>query len=149
MLRKVSWILIALILLCAKCTFAQTNSCNDPNRVVSIKIDINTNTTTRLIANPDSNTIPSQAIIVCNYEVVITGSATAQTIQFEYGTGNTCGTGTTTLTGAIPGTGTAATPLVISSPNFPFGKLNAGVHLCLITTQSVQVSGHLTYVIQN
>src|SRR6266851_71458 len=57
-------------------------------------INISTATTTELVA-----AVTSQSIFVTTWDVMAGGTGN---LTLEYGTGTTCGTGTTTLTGAYP-----------------------------------------------
>jgi len=89
----------------------------------------------------------NSAVYVCGYSFTIAGSATA-TAQLEYGTGATCGTGTTVLTGSFLG-GTAPVPITSQAVPGTVAKTPAGNALCLVAggaTPSIQ--GVLTYVQQ-
>lgn len=81
----------------------------------------------------------SEAIFVRSYTVVVNA---AVTVQWEYGTGTNCGTGTTALTGpmSFAANGGAA----------PHGTLfvPAGNALCLNLGSAVQVGGSVTYAQQ-
>lgn len=88
------------------------------------------------------------SVYVCGFSFTVAGSATA-TAQLEYGTGATCGTGTTVLTGAYLG---GTVPVLIVSPAVPgmITKAASGNALCLVAggaTPSIQ--GVLTYVQQS
>ena len=96
-------------------------------------------------------------IYVCAYDFnVVQNATTAQTVVFEYGTGTTCGTGTTPIAGPFTGNITASTPAPIefkggNSGNTQFTTNNGGApvpsqRLCIVTTQSSVVGGYLTYV---
>lgn len=90
------------------------------------------------------------AVYVCGFSAQIT-AGTTPTIQFEYGTGTTCGTGTTTLTGTYaPGAGTApATDPISFSGGYTIFKAPAGNAFCIVaggTTPSV--GGFVTFVQQ-
>jgi hypothetical protein len=114
----------------------------------SVSISIASATTTQLIA-----LFGQRSIYVCGgYLAVGTSATSAATAQFEYGTGASCGTGTTILTGTM-GTQTAtagidAQPIPLSAgvTNFTAPPGNA---LCLVTAgTTVSVQGYLSYVAQ-
>lgn len=108
----------------------------------SVSVSISTATTTQLVALASS-----KKIYVCAFVLDLTGSATANTVQFEYGTGAACGAGTTVLTGAMAGNGVATAPTVIaqgSGTGSLFSTIASNA-LCLVTTQAVQVSGYISY----
>lgn len=101
----------------------------------SVAINISTSTTTQLVA-----LAANQTIYVTSYDVVAGGTGT---FQLEYGTGTTCGTGTTILTGAYPfvaqsvfAKGNGLGPVLIVPP---------GNALCAVTNAAVQYSGSLSY----
>jgi len=107
----------------------------------SVVIALSSATTTQLVAISGTT-----KIYVCGYNFTMVGAA--ETIAFEYGTGSSCGTGTTALTGAMAdGTasdiavsygGTAGT--IMSTP--------AGQALCAVTTGTVGIQGIVTFVQQ-
>ena len=116
--------------------------CDAPNiPKLSVSLAIGSATTTSLIAASSPVAVP---IYVCSINGTLAG--TSPTMQFEYGTGATCGTGTGTLTGAMaPSTGTffemGAGQAIFTVP--------AGNNFCVVTggtTPSLQ--GVLTYVQQ-
>lgn len=72
-----------------------------------------------------------------------TGSSTAQTLQFVYGTGTNCGTGTTVITGTLsPGTATYI-PLG-QAVNGSFSA-PAGQDVCAVTSATANAGGWLYY----
>jgi hypothetical protein len=84
----------------------------------------------------------STSIYVCGFAA--TAAGTSPTLQFEYGTGTTCGTGTTVLTGAFAPTAGSFIGALGAVTQF---TVPSGSNLCAIlggTTPSVQ--GYLTYV---
>jgi hypothetical protein len=109
-------------------------------------INVVTATTTQLVALSGTKTI-----YVCGYSFTIDSSATsAATALIEYGTGASCGTGTTALTGTY-GTATAtAGPAILIIPGPYAGtafSTAAGNALCILTAgTTVNVQGQLTYV---
>lgn len=107
----------------------------------SVAINITSATTTSLVAISGST-----SIFVCGFSVTMVGAV--ETIQFEYGTGATCGTGTTVLTGAFAD-GTAS-DIVVS---YGGGEMTvfatpSAQRLCAVTTGTVSIQGVLTYVQQ-
>lgn len=120
--------------------------CLSPSVLKSnVAINISSATTTQLIALQ-----PNTVIAVCGFLLSATGATTATTAQFEYGTGSSCGTGTTVLTGTMGATTAASPAVIVFSPsgNAQF-KIPAANALCLVSaggTPSIQ--GYLTYVQQ-
>ena len=105
----------------------------------SVPIAISSATTTQLVALASG-----QTIFVCGFSLTMVGAT--ETIQFEYGTGASCGTGTTTLTGAFAD-GTAS-DIAFSYGGgemtiFATASANA---LCAVTTGTVSIQGVLTFV---
>jgi hypothetical protein len=123
--------------------------CQNPGSVKSsAQVQISSATTTQLIP-----TVAGQQIYVCGGTVEIASSATtAATIQFEYGTGATCGTGTVAFTGPM-GTGTATAgidpaviPLSSGVTNFAVPTNN---NFCAVTTgTTVNANGWIVFVSQ-
>lgn len=124
---------------------AAVDPCTTSQKIV-VPVNISTATTTQLIALS-----AGKAVYVCSALVTIAGSATtAGAIQFEYGTGASCGTGTTVITGAFIGSLTPGTPTVlpiVSSGNgTSFGTI-AGQALCAVSTgTTVSIQGYVTVV---
>lgn len=100
----------------------------------SIPISTAAAATSQLIA-----LISGKAIHVCGFTIVGAG---ATNVTFEYGTGATCGTGTTVLTGAMP---LAANTSVNVQANQEVFRAPAGNALCMINSAAIQVSGFLSY----
>lgn len=93
---------------------------------VPTAISISSATTTQLIALTSA-----KSIIITGGFVQVAG---ANNITLEYGTGSSCGTGTTNITGAVN---------LLTSGGFqiPAMVLPAGQALCILTTTTAQVSG--------
>src|SRR5262249_53688761 len=111
-------------------------------------VNIVSATTTQLVALS-----AGKVIYVCGGFVDVASSATsAATIQFEYGTGASCGTGTTVLTGTM-GTGTAtagidAEPVTIQGYGAAF-QTASGNALCVVTAgTTINVQGWITVIQQ-
>lgn len=103
----------------------------------SVPVNISSATTTQLVALS-----AGLRIYVCG--VYASAAGTSPTMQFEYGTGSTCGTGTTLLTGTIAASTTVPLALETGLTNFSAPQGNA---LCAIsggTGPSFQ--GLLTFV---
>lgn len=93
---------------------------------------------------------------VANYQMYVCGivvqdagvATTANTEGFEYGTGTTCGTGTTALGGVLTGalTAGAQTTLNVGAAGTNF-TVPQGQNLCMVTTATGTVSGWVNYVI--
>lgn len=115
----------------------------------SVPISITSATTTSLVALSGST-----VIYVCGFSLTISQVVTtANTFVLEYGTGATCGTGTTALTGTFGAGGvTAGIPIVITygSGNSTVATAPAGNRLCALTAigGSGSFQGILTYVQQ-
>jgi hypothetical protein len=101
----------------------------------SVAINVSTATTTQLVAISGST-----AIYVTAYDVISGGTGN---ITFEYGTGASCGTGTTALTG--PYNLTAQTGLAKGNGAAMVLKVPAGNALCVLTSAAVQMSGSVTF----
>lgn len=118
--------------------------CSTSQKIV-IPVNIVTATTTQLLALS-----AGKAIYVCSGLLTIAGSTTtAGSIVFEYGTGASCATGTTAITGAFTGVNTSGTPLVLSihgGSGTAFGTI-AGQALCALTAgTTVGIQGYITVV---
>jgi hypothetical protein len=84
-----------------------------------------------------------QSIYVCGYQ--LSQVATAGTVQWVYGTGVNCGTGTTTLTGAMGVT--ASQPFSYGVGDATIMKAPTGQELCITTTGAGgTVSGIVTFI---
>lgn len=125
-----------------------TDPCQDlSQQKSSVVVNISTATTTQIVALSGTT-----VVYVCGYSLVA-AAGTNPSIQFEYGTGASCGTGTTTLTGAMATGVTVST--TVGGPIFTAGndvsllKTAAGNALCLVsggTTPNFQ--GFVTFVQQ-
>jgi len=103
----------------------------------SLAVNIATATTTQLVALSTGETIS-----VCGFSASLMG--TTPSIEFENGTGTTCGTGTTALTGTFAPTSGSFLHLGFGPVQFAAPVSNA---LCAVsggTTPSIQ--GILVYV---
>jgi hypothetical protein len=103
----------------------------------SAVVNVSTATTTQIVA-----AVANKSIYVCSF--ALTSAGTTPSFQFEYGTGGTCGTGTTLLSGAFAPT----------SGSYTYAGGNLGLMfsapvtngLCIVsggTTPSIQ--GLITY----
>lgn len=128
-----------------------TDPCQVPGVLKSsVAVNLTTATTTQLVA-----LIANQKIYVCGFVGTIAPSATvADTLAFEFGTGASCGTGTTLLTGTfgngeVPAANTTApVPITFADPGTTFST-PAGTALCALTAGTVvNVQGVLTFVQQ-
>ncbi len=120
-------------------TFPTADPCLSPGIAKSsVAINIAAAATTQLVGF-----VSGQTIYACNanFTYSVAGSA-----QFEYGTGTNCGTGTTTLTGAMVTTANEYLPLGWGGTIFKTAASNA---LCVVTTGTTpSMQGVLTYVQQ-
>ena len=104
----------------------------------SVSVAISTATTTQLVA-----LATGKIVHVCGFNASFGATTTA---QLEYGTGSSCGTGTTALTGVYaPGTGVV---LNVGNANSTVTKTVVSNALCLVSTGTGGVNGVLTYVQQ-
>ena len=129
----------------------ETNSdpCTNPsNAKASVPINITTAATTQLVALS-----AGKSVYVCGGSFTIAPSATAaDSILFEYGTGSSCGTGTTALTGAY-GAGdltTAAPPVSVSLVSSGVVMIApSGNALCAVSAgTTVNIQGVLSVIQQ-
>ena len=101
----------------------------------SIAISISTATTTQLIALSGTTKIYVTAL-----DIIAAGTGN---IQFEYGTGTNCGTGTTVLTGNY--NLVAQTGVSKGMGLGPVLVVPAGNALCAVTSAAITYSGSLAY----
>jgi hypothetical protein len=101
----------------------------------TVAINVSTATTTQLVALSGTT-----KIYVTGLAVIAGGTGN---ITLVYGTGSSCGTGTTSLSGAIP---------LVANAGFTLGSglgavlmVPAGQALCITTSAAVQMSGFVTY----
>lgn len=104
---------------------------------------INATATTQLVALSGTT-----SIYVCGF--IVDDNSANPTVQFEYGTGATCGTGTTTLTGTLVlGTATAPTPIFAVPSAGTIMKAPSGNALCLVVGGSTpNIQGIVIYIQQ-
>jgi hypothetical protein len=114
----------------------------------SVPINITTATTTQLVP-----LVAGKAVYVCGASFTIAPSGTtADTILFEFGTGASCGTGTTALTGAFGAgdltTTTGVVPVTLADPGVSM-TAPAGNALCAVSAgTTVNIQGVLQFVQQ-
>lgn len=101
----------------------------------SVSVGITTATTTQLVA-----LAANKKVYVCHFGASLGASTT---VALEYGTGSTCGTGTTVLSGAIAGAGTI--DLGFGGTVASNAVSNA---LCALSTGTGGIQGVLTFVQQ-
>ncbi len=145
-------LLFALWMACAPAHAQLSVRAADPcfgNLKASVPISVASATTTSLVAVSGVT-----SVYVCGFSMTIAPSATAaDTAQFEYGTGATCGTGTTVLTGTY-GNGDLTSATGVATVNYSGGGSTifvapAGNGICIATTgTAVSVQGVMTYVQQ-
>lgn len=99
------------------------------------KIDVSTATTTQLVALSGST-----KVYVTSLSIIAAGTGN---IKFVYGTGSSCGTGTTDLTANY--NLTAQSGLALGAGLGPVLVVPASQALCVTTSAAVQMSGHVTY----
>lgn len=99
------------------------------------KIDVSTATTTQLVALSGST-----KVYVTSLSIIAGGTGN---IKFVYGTGSSCGTGTTDLTANY--NLTAQSGLALGAGLGPVLVVPASQALCVTTSAAVQMSGHVTY----
>ncbi len=120
--------------------FASTaaDPCESPNAAKSsVTVAISTATTTQLVALSSGKTV-----YVCGFTASI-GATT--TVALEYGTGSSCGTGTTALTGVFaPATGAV---LSLGGSGYKTATIASNA-LCAVSTGTGGINGVLSYVQQ-
>lgn len=109
-----------------------------PSVWASVPINVSTATTTQLVAASSG-----KVIYVYNWNVIAGGTGN---ITLEYGTGGSCGTGTTALTGAYPLIAQAG--ISSSGGLAPVLVVPASNALCALTSAAVQMSGSVAYAQQ-
>lgn len=112
--------------------------CDDPSKISSVNINLTAGTGNTEIVPLSGSTL----IYVCSFAFIIGG---ADGTQWIYGTGTACGTGETdlaTFNFAAAGDGIA---MANQQPMF---KAPAGKALCVERTNSVTLSGFVSYVQQ-
>lgn len=143
---------VAATLSAAQIEPAQTVALNsvDPCQSSSIAkqsavINITSATTTSLVAISGTT-----SIYVCGFAVSFGSTVSPDTIQFEYGTGATCGTGTTVLTGALNTSGLLTGSITYGGAGQTIFKTPAGQRLCAVSTVGTgpSIQGVLTFVQQ-
>jgi hypothetical protein len=82
--------------------------------------------------------VANQSVYICGYHITSTG---ATNVTIEYGTGASCGTGTTVITGAM----TTAAGTDVDDPA-AYIKVPAGNALCTVNSAAVQISGYYKYI---
>lgn len=110
--------------------------CGDPASVQSVAISTSSSGYTQLVALSGSTVIH-----VCGFNVMAGGTTN---VSLAYGTGSSCGTGTTALTGAYPLI--AQTGLAVGNGGATQMKTAAGNALCVNNSAAVAIAGFLTYV---
>ena len=101
----------------------------------SAAINVSTATTTQLVALS-----AGRKIYVTEFNFL---AAAADNVTFEYGTGTTCGTGTTILTGAYPAGANGG--ISAGRGLGPVLVVPAGNALCIVTSAATQLSGSVAY----
>lgn len=115
-------------------SYAQTATIS-PTATSTLAVSISTGTTTLLIGG-----VSGQRIYVTSADVIAAGTGN---IQFEYGTGTTCGGGTTNLTGNY--NLIAQTGFTKGAGVGPIWVVPAGNSLCAVTNNAVGMAGSLSY----
>jgi len=104
----------------------------------SAAINVSSATTTVLVAASGS-----LAIYVQHFDFM---AAAADNVTLEYGTGASCGTGTTVLTGAYPASANGG--ISAGAGTAPILFVPASNALCIVTSAATQLSGSITYAQQ-
>jgi len=112
--------------------------CDDPAKVLSVPISTASSGNTQLVG-----LTASQIIYACGYDFIAAGTVN---VKFTYGTGASCGTGTTDITGAY--NLTAQTGLARTNAGHVQFKGAVSNAACINLSTTVQVSGLFTYVKQ-
>lgn len=112
------------------------NPCSDHARILSAVISETTAATNEIVALSGSN-----LIYVCGYKFVTT---LANSLNWKYGTGADCGTGTTSIEGAQPYAANGGA--IEEGGGAPIFIVPAGNALCLTSTVGTAHGGRVTYV---
>lgn len=113
--------------------------CQNPTVIKSsFAVAVGSATTTLLV-----NGVAGKVTYPCSFSATLAG--TTPTAKLEYGTGSSCGTGTTALTGVLAPT--AGTFVQILAPG-AIAKIPAANELCLVSGGTPSIQGVLTYAIQ-
>jgi hypothetical protein len=107
----------------------------------SVPINVSAAATAQLVAISGST-----KVFVCGFSFTMVGAV--QSIQFEYGTGTTCGTGTNVLTGAFADGTVSDIVVTYGGGEMTIFGTPAGQALCVLSTTTASVQGVLTYVQQ-
>ena len=105
----------------------------------SVLVNITSATTTQLVALSGTT-----KVYACGFNATL-GASTS--VAFEYGTGSSCGTGTTLLTGALT-MGTTGGMVNVGGGEATAITAIAGNALCAVSTGTGGIQGVLTYVQQ-
>lgn len=140
-MNRIALALFALIALGAS-AIAQSTSVFVPATTASAPIAITTATTTLLVAGVPATSSPAKSIAVTAVDVISSGTGT---IQFIAGTGATCGTGSSNVTGVY--TLTAQVGFTKGSGNGALWALQPGDSLCAVTNAAVTMGGSVSYAI--
>ena len=123
----------------ASATYVGANSAGNLTGIIqasaSVAINVSSATTTQLVALSGST-----KIYVTSFDAIAGGTGN---ITFVYGTGSSCGTGTTSLTGAYNLTAQAG--IAKGNGLGPVLVVPAGNALCVTTSAAVQMSGSVAY----
>ena len=145
MVKLRSLIICCAILLLASVVSAQSsNPCTNADNIQSVAVSITSGTTTRIVNSTDTE----KKTILCSVALTLVGAAAANTLVVEYGTGATCGTGTTVLSGAFTASVTVGSSTVLVLPFPSMKSVPAGNSTCLVTTTGDAVKGVVSFVIQ-
>jgi diaminopimelate epimerase len=115
----------------------------------SAPINITTATTTQIVGLVGGQKIyPCSIVIDANVN-----SSAVETFQWEYGTGASCGTGTTALSGAMISAATTGNgPVFLGLAGGTLLNIPVSNAFCLVTVQvsgaNMSVQGHISYVQQ-
>lgn len=143
MRRLLPWWWVALLIVAGGTAYAQGQLGGQTSTGIiqttgSVPINVSVASTTQLIA-----ATTGQVIYVTHFDFT-NGTGTADNVTFEYGTGTSCGTGTTVLSGPY-GTGADMAGTSAGAGIGPIMIVPAGNALCILTSAAVQVSGVLSY----
>jgi hypothetical protein len=106
----------------------------------SVPVAITTATTTQLVALS-----AGQTVFVCGFTFAMTG--TTPTFQFEYGTGASCGTGTTVLTGAFQNDiATGFGQYIYGGGEMTIFAAASANALCIVSAGTPTINGVVTFV---
>jgi len=115
--------------------------CNDANKITTAPIAISSSGKNQIVALSGTT-----LIYICGYDILADGDVD---LQFVYGTGSSCGTGETNISGLYPLGATNGRGFVRTNAGHVQIKVPSGQAFCIELSGAIAVGGYLTFVQQN